>query len=76
MKRERIAVNEQGIDAEGNNFELAAEPWVVQAGLMINVPVTLIFSDGREVKTFQAKITPEGVKQISKQISEEAQHNG
>ena len=71
MKRERIAVNMQGIDADGNDFEFAAEPWAVQAGLMVNVPVTLIYPGGEEVSTLQAKITPKGMVKLAEILPRE-----
>lgn len=68
MNRERIAVNKQGVDADGNDFELVAEPWAIQAGLMVNVPVTLVFPCGKEVNTLLAKITPEGMIELAKSL--------
>lgn len=66
MKREIVYVNEKGIGPDGEDFALAATPEAIKAGLMINVPVTLVFPDGRRLDTNQAKITPIGLAIIEK----------
>ena len=66
MKREIVYVNEKGIGPDGDDFALAATQEAIKAGLMINVPVTLVFPDGRRLDTNQAKITPFGFALIKK----------
>lgn len=66
MKREIIYVNENGISPDGDDFEFAATPEAIKTGVMINVPVTLVFPDGRRFDTKQAKITPIGIAMFEK----------
>jgi len=64
MKRKLIRVDEDGLDENGEGFDLKARPEAVASGLMINVPVTLIFPDGRKLDTYQVQITPKGLQKL------------
>lgn len=61
MKREVIHVDADGVSPDGDTFELVATPDAIRDGFMVNVPVTLVFPDGRRLDTTQAKVTPLGM---------------
>lgn len=66
MKRQVIAVNEFGIDADGHDYSIGATTEAIQAGFMVNLPVTLVFPDGRRFDTTQARLTPVGIAMMEK----------
>ncbi|WP_332116084.1 hypothetical protein [Azorhizobium caulinodans] len=67
-KRKIIDVDQFGRDAEGNAFDIVAEPEIVAAGLMVNRPVTLRFPCGTMIETTQAALTPKGLEQIAREF--------
>ncbi|WP_305968568.1 MULTISPECIES: hypothetical protein [unclassified Mameliella] len=69
-----IKVNEFGVSEDGDKFDLVASPDAVDAGLMVNEPVILIYPDGRRVKTTQAKITKLGLAIAASQMSAGNRH--
>lgn len=71
MKREIIKVDDNGVSADGETFDMVASPDAIRDGLMVNVPVTLVFPDGRRFDTTEARITPFGQKVIAKQLADE-----
>lgn len=62
-------MDRHGVSAEGDTFDLVASPDAVDAGLMVNEPVTLIYPDGRRVNTTQAKITKLGMTIAASQMA-------
>lgn len=66
MKRQIIQVDESGLDENGEGFDLTANSETISSGLMINVPVTLIYPDGRSFDTVRAEITPKGMVELAK----------
>jgi len=68
MKREIIYVDENGVTPDGDSFELSATPEAIKSGVMINLPVTLVFPDGRRLDTNQAKVAPIGMTMFEKAL--------
>jgi len=65
MKRLEIPVDENGLDENGEGFDLTANPETIANGLMVNVPVTLIFPDGRRFDTVRAEMTAKGMARLA-----------
>lgn len=76
MSRQRIKVDGNGFDAEGEEYTLKAEQWVVDAGYMVNVPVCLIYPDGSELYLDYAKVTPLGLQHLAEELPKEELHDG
>lgn len=71
MSRQRIMVNSDGFDADGEDYALEAERWVVDAGYMKNVPVCLIYPDGTELYKDAAVVTPLGIKHLAEVLPDD-----
>ena len=65
MKRQVVQVNESGLDENGEGFDIAATSEAITAGWMVNVPVTLVFPDGRKMDTNRAELTPRGLNRLA-----------
>jgi hypothetical protein len=50
---------------------LVAYPSKVEQGLMVNVPVTAIFPDGRKFDTVMGKLTEKGLAEVERQMKAE-----
>lgn len=61
-----ICVDEHGRSPDGDDFDQVAAPAAVAAGLVINVPVLLLYPDGRQRRATQVRLTPKGVEEISR----------
>ena len=56
-----IKVNNQGIDAEGNDYNFRAYPHVIEAGIMVERPVLLQFPDGQLREGVEVMLTRKGL---------------
>lgn len=67
MTAPRYCTPEDIFDEDGN--VLRAEPWAIEAGLMVEAPVKVRFSDGHVEDHMQVLITPLGLKVLAKEFN-------
>lgn len=61
-----VDVNEQGIDAAGNDYNIVAHPDKLAAGMIVYEAVTLRYPDGRLEAANEARITEKGMLELGR----------
>jgi hypothetical protein len=63
-----IEVDQDGVDAEGNDYHLYAYDDKVAAGLMKNEPVLVRYPDGRVAEGNRAMVTRKGLELLKREM--------
>lgn len=68
MTIEVVDVNVEGLDAEGEQYDLTAHHWAVSQGLMVNTPVLIRYPNGELRQGNRVQITQLGLSRIAAEM--------
>ena len=71
---EEVYVNNDGIDANGDDYNYAANPKALAEGVMVNEPVMLVYPGGFQMKGTRVKITEKGLAMMAAQMNGGIRH--